>query len=196
MVLDGPPDVLHGCRALSRWAHPRLGWIDPRYVLPLAGRSKRTAELDRWAVDNACSQLRRWRREGLGHFVVRVALGPALLQGVGEAARIRSTLQAAGLQGSDLELEITVDGSDALDGELHAEIEALQRFGVRVLMQDPEAEADSRFLGAFLPEFQIGEPMEADRLSEWARHIGTSRERPVPSSGFGRLAAPNRLDPA
>jgi diguanylate cyclase (GGDEF)-like protein len=51
--------------ALVRWTHPKLGIITPSEFVPLAERASAVADLSRWVLSAAISQLGAWRRDGL-----------------------------------------------------------------------------------------------------------------------------------
>ncbi len=49
--------------ALLRWQHPRRGLLDATDFVDLADRSGALGPIGRWAIDQACSQLRTWLDE-------------------------------------------------------------------------------------------------------------------------------------
>lgn len=53
-----------GAEALIRWRHPEHGLIPPDRFIRLAERSGAINEIGRWALDQACQQLRRWHDAG------------------------------------------------------------------------------------------------------------------------------------
>jgi EAL domain-containing protein (putative c-di-GMP-specific phosphodiesterase class I) len=53
-----------GAEALVRWDHPERGMLYPQAFLPLAEETGLIGELDRWVVETALQQARRWTRPG------------------------------------------------------------------------------------------------------------------------------------
>jgi diguanylate cyclase (GGDEF)-like protein len=51
--------------ALVRWSHPKLGDVSPSEFVPLAEKASTVADLSRWVLTAAITQLGRWRRDGL-----------------------------------------------------------------------------------------------------------------------------------
>ncbi|MFY0992145.1 putative bifunctional diguanylate cyclase/phosphodiesterase [Halomonas sp. C05BenzN] len=99
--------ALVGLEALLRWRHPRDGMISPADFIPLAERHGLMASLGNWVIDQALSQLARWRRLGMPEVPVWINVS-ALQMFQGEL----ETALAAGLARHDmpagmLGLEIT-----------------------------------------------------------------------------------------
>jgi EAL domain-containing protein (putative c-di-GMP-specific phosphodiesterase class I) len=63
--IDLATGELYGVEALARWTHAEIGEIPPAQFIALAEEYGLTAELGRWALDEACRQLAQWRREGV-----------------------------------------------------------------------------------------------------------------------------------
>ncbi len=57
--------VVVGAEALIRWQHPQLGSLPPSEFLPLIDNSELAQPLGEWVIDNALSQMSRWREAGL-----------------------------------------------------------------------------------------------------------------------------------
>ena len=56
---------LAGVEALVRWQHPRRGLLAPDAFLPVIENHPLLAELDRWAIDHALTQIEAWQDDGL-----------------------------------------------------------------------------------------------------------------------------------
>jgi EAL domain-containing protein (putative c-di-GMP-specific phosphodiesterase class I) len=65
-----------GAEALIRWRHPEHGLIPPDRFIRLAERSGAINEIGRWALDQACQQLRRWHDAGHEGWSMSVNLSP------------------------------------------------------------------------------------------------------------------------
>jgi diguanylate cyclase (GGDEF)-like protein len=56
---------LEAVEALARWFHPRDGMIPPSRFIPMAEDAGMMGQLERWALNQAIDQRRRWRDQGL-----------------------------------------------------------------------------------------------------------------------------------
>jgi diguanylate cyclase (GGDEF)-like protein len=95
-----------GLEALVRWRHVGLGEMAPSVFIPIAEESDLIHEVGQWVLREACSQLARWKTDGLACVPVAVNLSapqftPALPALVAEAAR------EFGLAPELIELEVT-----------------------------------------------------------------------------------------
>jgi diguanylate cyclase (GGDEF)-like protein len=100
---------VHSLEALLRWEHPERGLLVPAEFLPLAEESGLAADVDRWAITEACRQLARWRDDGLlgDDTPVSVNLSAASLRSPGLAETVHGALQATGVPPAGLHLEVT-----------------------------------------------------------------------------------------
>lgn len=141
LVLHYQPQVelvtgrLHGLEALARWQHPTLGSISPGVFVPLAEECGLMGPLGRWALNEACRQLAKWRREGLAVPSVAVNLSASNFN-LELPTIVSQTLERHGLQAADLMVELTE--STLLDSH-SVTLETLQRLhalGVQLSMDD------------------------------------------------------------
>src|SRR5882757_9773146 len=61
-----------GMEALMRWNHPMRGSVPPSVFIPLAERAGLVQALGRWALDEACRQLKVWQIQGIAPKLVAV----------------------------------------------------------------------------------------------------------------------------
>ncbi len=117
------------CEALLRWQHPQRGLLLPSMFMPLAAEIGLVAPLCHWMLQQACRDAAGW--SSLLPVAVDVA---GAQQGAGFAAQVNAALQAAGLDGSRLQLEISeealVPQLDTVAPDLHQ----LRQAGVRIVM--------------------------------------------------------------
>ncbi len=109
---------LCGFEALLRWQHPLRGLIGPDQFVPIAEETGLIVPIGRWALREACRQMRAWDREFPEcatltinvNLSVRQCLQPDLLDDV------RRVLRETGLAAERLKLEITeslvLEGTD------------------------------------------------------------------------------------
>ena len=93
--------------ALVRWRNPQLGEMRPDRFIELAEGTGDIVRIGNWVLREACTQMRRWREQGLP--IQRMAVNVSYRQFTGEnlAESVRQALQDADLPGSALELELT-----------------------------------------------------------------------------------------
>ncbi|KAA0682609.1 bifunctional diguanylate cyclase/phosphodiesterase [Azospirillum brasilense] len=100
-------DLVVGVEALLRWRHPEAGLIMPNRFLPVAEETGLIQAIGDWVLDEVCAQIRRWRdRIGL---TVPVAVNVSAQQfRDGQLpAKVATALDRNGLQGWELEIEVT-----------------------------------------------------------------------------------------
>jgi len=96
-----------GAEALLRWEAPGLGAVGPAQFIPLAEQSGLIVELGNWVLREACAQAAAWRRAGFEQFKVAVNVSAVQLRRDDFADVVLGTLQACGLPGDALMLELT-----------------------------------------------------------------------------------------
>jgi diguanylate cyclase (GGDEF)-like protein/PAS domain S-box-containing protein len=126
-----------GAEALVRWQHPERGLLMPEDFVPLAEECGLIRAVGEWTLERALSQAGAWLRKypGRAWFAVNVS-APEIAQGEAYFQRIRQALQANGVGGGALELEVT---ERVLMANLSDSIAALRRIGelgVRVAVDD------------------------------------------------------------
>ncbi|SNR93508.1 PAS domain S-box-containing protein/diguanylate cyclase (GGDEF) domain-containing protein [Geodermatophilus saharensis] len=125
-----------GVEALLRWRHPELGDVPPREFVPVAERAGVIADLQRWALREACTVTAALPLvEGLP---LRLGVN---ISAVHVAARtlvedVAAALSASGLEPERLVLEITEATVLADDGPAAGDIQALRLMGVHVALDD------------------------------------------------------------
>ncbi len=96
-----------GIEALIRWQHPERGMIPPDQFIGIAEETGLIVPLGEWVLQQACKQMQGLRRSGLPSIQVSVNLSVRQLHETSLLATISQTLQNAGLEPSELDLEIT-----------------------------------------------------------------------------------------
>ena len=105
-----------GAEALLRWRHPTKGFISPALFIPVAEEMGLIHRLGAWVLATACRDAMGWPDP------IKVAVNISSIQfETGDlVAAARQAMQASGLPGARLELEITesafVKESDRLNG--------------------------------------------------------------------------------
>jgi diguanylate cyclase (GGDEF)-like protein/PAS domain S-box-containing protein len=114
--------------ALIRWDHPRKGLLAPDMFLPIAEETGLIAPIGRWTLREACRAALALRELGRSEpVVVAVNLASRQLFQPDFAGELRRLLAETGVNGADLQLEVTegviiedADAAVALLSELRA----------------------------------------------------------------------------
>ena len=122
--------------ALVRWRNPQLGEMRPDRFIELAETTGDIVRIGQWVLQEACTQMRRWREQDLP--VQRVAVNVSYRQFIADdfGQGVQRVLQDAGLPGNALELELTErvlvdDAADSLEV-----FDRLRRLGVQLSIDD------------------------------------------------------------
>lgn len=97
---------VHGMEALLRWNHPQFGLLRPASFIRLAEENGTIQALGDWVVRQACARAVAWRSAGYT-VPISVNVSGAQLREGNLHERVAAALDAHGLPGSALELEIT-----------------------------------------------------------------------------------------
>ena len=127
---------LVGAEALVRWQHPERGMIAPDQFISVAEDCGLIEPLGRWVLTEACRQLRAWEDSGLTGLHLAVNISALEFNRPGFLPQVRDTLQAAGVNPAQLELEITE--SLLMQGlpELSERLGELTAMGLQLALDD------------------------------------------------------------
>ncbi len=98
--------VMVGVEALIRWQHPARGLINPAQFLPAAESAGLIVPMTMQILRESLRQISRWRLQGLD-VNVAVNMSPRHLTDIQLPEQIREMLEAEGLPGDVLTLEVT-----------------------------------------------------------------------------------------
>jgi diguanylate cyclase (GGDEF)-like protein/PAS domain S-box-containing protein len=125
-----------GAEALLRWQRNGKEWVRPEEFIPVAEQTGLIVPIGRWVLEQTCKQILQWRDSGLPLLPVAVNIsGVQLIQG-DFADLVQSILQAYGLPGSLLEVELTESVLMKQIGTAIATMRQLQDLGVRLALDD------------------------------------------------------------
>jgi diguanylate cyclase (GGDEF)-like protein len=128
---------IESAEALLRWRDPERGLVVPGSFLPILESAGLMAAVDSWALNQAASDCREWRRAGLPPVRVAVNVSPAELRRRGfehEVVLAAGTLADHGGWGIDIEVT-----EGALLGDSAACVQALRfmrNAGIRIAIDD------------------------------------------------------------
>ena len=125
-----------GAEALIRWKHPEQGLIPPDRFIRLAERSGIINEIGRWALNEACRQLRQWHDAGHDNWTMSVNLSPIQFSAPQLLNEVRDVLARHRIEPRRLILEIT-ESTVMRDTETSLRLlQALARLGVGISIDD------------------------------------------------------------
>jgi diguanylate cyclase (GGDEF)-like protein/PAS domain S-box-containing protein len=117
---------LAGAEALVRWNHPQRGLLMPDEFVPLAEESGLIRALGEWTLERALSQAGAWERKYPGRAWYAVNVSAAELSDPLYVERLRNALDANGLSGRSIELEVT---ERVLMSDLEEHVDTVRRIG-------------------------------------------------------------------
>lgn len=124
-----------GVEALVRWQHPERGILGPGAFIPIAEQTSLIRPLTLHVIDRALEQCRRWDNEG--HTLsVAVNISARNLLDPGFAEAVAAGLSRWGLYAGRLELEITETALMENHERVIEALEALDRLGVVLAIDD------------------------------------------------------------
>jgi diguanylate cyclase (GGDEF)-like protein/PAS domain S-box-containing protein len=122
--------------ALVRWHHPKYGMISPIKFIPIAEESGLIEPLGQWVLEEACRQLSQWHSQGEKKLRMAINLSAHQLRSAELVLMISNLLKRHGLQGSDLELEITESTAMENPERAISQLQALRNLGIRLAIDD------------------------------------------------------------
>lgn len=135
-IVDLASGSMVGVEALLRWDHPDRGRLAPGEFLAMLEELGLIVPVGHWVVTEACRQLGVWKRSyPMQPLYVSVNLSPLQLRDPATADDIERAIAAAGIDATDLVVEITESVFLDLERSLPI-LERLRRQGVRVALDD------------------------------------------------------------
>ena len=127
-----------GAEALLRWNRPGHGTVAPQQFIPVAEESGLILPIGDWVLKTACVKLAHWRRIFAGNRLPPLSVNVSSRQffQANFVERVLSQLQASGIEGDALELELTE--SVLLDdfADACSKMQQLTSHGVRFALDD------------------------------------------------------------
>ncbi|WP_349408252.1 EAL domain-containing protein [Pseudalkalibacillus sp. SCS-8] len=134
--LDVETNAIIGLEALVRWEHPQWGLIPPGEFIPLAEESGLIVQIDNWVLETACRQNKLWQEKG--YPPVRMAVNFSARQFLQRnlPASIQKVLDAYGMDGKWLEIEITESTLMKYEESIVQSLEELEQMGITIAIDD------------------------------------------------------------
>lgn len=127
---------ISGVEALLRWERPGYGAVSPGIFVPILERLGLIVTVGRWVIEQACLQIARWQRSGIGAMEVSVNVsGHQLIEG-DLITDIGQLLADAGVEPHWLEVELTE--SSLMENTPHtiSSLQRLRAMGVKIAIDD------------------------------------------------------------
>lgn len=136
--IDARSGELVGFETLVRWRHPQRGLITPSTFLPIAEESGLIMRLDRYMINAACAQLRRWLDAGRVHegITLHINLSSANFHDADLVDWIGQIIRTHGLPPSVLHLEVTESALIDVPDIAATVMQQLHGLGVRLALDD------------------------------------------------------------
>ncbi|MDD2865495.1 MAG: EAL domain-containing protein [Methylococcales bacterium] len=126
-----------GAEALIRWIHPQRGIISPAQFIPLAEESGLILEIGHWVIEQACSQLAKWKdNELMNHLQLAINVSPHQFKLTNFVEIIDSAIQRHQISPSLLKLELTENIVLGDVADVIAKMHALKALGVSLSLDD------------------------------------------------------------
>ncbi len=128
--------AITGAEALLRWKHPEWGMVPPARFVPVAEDCGLIVPIGRWALREACTQIKRWDDAGLKLNSIAVNISAPEFRCKEFVGGVRDLLNETGLEPDGLQLEIT---ESVLMREAHASaaiLRQLKNVGVQLAVDD------------------------------------------------------------
>jgi diguanylate cyclase (GGDEF)-like protein len=129
---------MHAVEALMRWNRPEFGTTYPSDFIPIAEERGLIVPMGRWAIEEACRQLREWRdrTEGARNVCVSVNLSKRQIAEPDLVSCVAQALRDHDLSGDSLALEITESGIMENSKMIPKVLSELKDLGVNLYMDD------------------------------------------------------------
>jgi diguanylate cyclase (GGDEF)-like protein len=127
---------LRGMEALISWHDGELGQVDTELFIQLAEEIGVISAIGDWVLQRTCEQIREWMDEGLEPPRIAVNVSPVQFSCPDFVNKVRGMLDASGIAGDALELEVT-EGTVLMDlREAAARMAELKTLGVLIAIDD------------------------------------------------------------
>lgn len=127
---------LYGVEALARWNHSKLGHILPSVFIPIAEECGLVMTIGYWALEEACSQLSKWRAQGMNIPKMSVNLSAISFHDLSLPTIITNLLKRFNLKPQVLTLELTETILLDTNQNTVTTLAQIHQLGVRLSMDD------------------------------------------------------------
>jgi diguanylate cyclase (GGDEF)-like protein len=122
--------------ALLRWHHKDRGPISPAVFVPILEETGLIEPVGAWVLERALADFADWRRAGLSLDRVAVNVSARQLLDAAFVDRVAETLRATGVEGNNLEVELTEASLVTDFRTANGALTRLRGLGVRIAVDD------------------------------------------------------------
>ena len=127
---------MRGVEALLRWQHPSVGDVPPGLFLPLLEEVRLISQLSAWIYQQVGAQRQAWQGTFDAELVLSVSLSSNQFNMPNLASGLQQVLERHGLQGRQLEVEISEVSLMSNLEESAKQLKLLRQVGVRIALDD------------------------------------------------------------
>lgn len=135
-LISMPEERVGGFEALLRWNSREHGVISPERFIPLAEQSGLIISIGQWVFGEACRFARSLADSGRQHVHVAVNVSPRQLAAEDFVDMVRRSLDEAGIQPQQLEVEITESVLIESLADSNRKLAELSALGVQLALDD------------------------------------------------------------
>lgn len=135
-IIDLESKEMIGMEALVRWNHPELGMIPPADFISVAEETGLIVPLGEWILMEACGRAREWQIKLGREFSITVNISSRQFRGDSLIDLVDNAITRAGLNPSNLILEITESTMLQNTDDTQSKLERLKKIGVRLAIDD------------------------------------------------------------
>ena len=125
-----------GMEALVRWRHETRGFVSPAVFVAVAEANGLIGRLSDFVLESTLARVRLWRSMGFDELRVSINVSPMQLHAESLVDDLLAALDRVGVEGRQLEIELTETSVFERPEEARAALEALRAAGVGVSMDD------------------------------------------------------------
>lgn len=106
-IINARTLVISGVEALIRWNHPEEGDFYPSEFIPIAENNDSILKLGNWIIRKVCSDVERWREEGMEDLFVSINISPNQIEDPNFSKAVLDIIKEYTIDTSKIKFEIT-----------------------------------------------------------------------------------------
>jgi len=134
--IDAASRRIVALEALLRWVSPSRGLVPPGEFIGVLEDTGMMTIVGEWVLRSACTQVCRWREQGMAPLRVSVNVSSVQFQNSGFVAMVQRVLRETGAPPELIELELTESLLMANVEQARTTIDALKALGLRISIDD------------------------------------------------------------